>query len=662
MSRSPTAEVANPSQAYLDAWQDLAVRIREGQSFSGRERNCCFLNICDGRFADVSAATGLDLIDDSRALALVDWDHDGDLDLWLSNRTGPRVRYLENNLVERPNSVSIRLIGDPSMNCNRDAIGTRVRIAFVSPNTDSTEVTRTLYAGDAFLSQSSKWLHFGIPNETSIRDVEIRWPGRVKWDSVSGVNGPGRYVIRQSDGIATIQEGIRDVALVASSVSPPVTTETEVGLTARVVLPQPKVVLPFQYYGVGRSTVKVQTSNANRLIVLWAPWCVPCLTELAEFSRCAQRIRDANIEVVAIDVDTLSEGYESAYAAMNEYQTTAKLPFALGLAEAASLRSMIEVWQDAMYRQRQPPLPSSFLIDSRGRLRVVYSGPVAVDQLLRDAVILDIADNELAQSALPFAGRSSVDEFITNPIAIASIYREELQFSDAEEYLWRYLTQNPAPTQDDATPDTIKQRRRFADVYCQLGNLSIDRNKIDQALKLFDHALTFNSQLVSALTGRATCLQRKGNIAAARRALEDALRLKPSNADAWNQLGIVFLSAKQIEKAAHCFERSLASNPRAFSAANNLAWIRATARSSNLRDARQALELAQFLANGPGANRPDVLDTLAAAYAENRDFEKAIDSASRAIEMASEQGMAVLAQRIQGRLTLYRRSEPFREN
>ena len=661
MSQSPTADVADPNQAYLDAWQNLAIRIRQGQSFSGRERNCCFLNTRGGRFADVSAAMGLDLIDDSRAVAQVDWDHDGDLDLWLANRTGPRVKYLENNLIEQPNSVSIRLIGDPSKDCSRDAIGARVRIAFASPNASPTVLTRTLYAGDAFLSQSSKWLHFGIPSKTSIQRVEIRWPGSIKWTPVSGVKGPGRYVVGQADGTAIIQKAIRDLVLGTSS-TPPLPTETESRSTARVVLPQPKVVLPFQYDNLEGSTVNIETANVNRLITLWAPWCAPCLKELAEFSRHTEKIRAANMEVVAIDVDSLSEDYQSARAAASKYQKTAQLPFTLGLADEASLRSITDAWRDAMYRKRQPPLPSSFLIDAVGRLRVVYSGPVSVEQLLRDTANLDIPDNELAKSAIPFEGRSSVDEFVTHPISIASVYREELQFSDAAEYLWRYLSKNPAPPADDNSMDAHKQRRRAADVYHQLGRISMDQNEFDRALTFLEQALKLHGQMVPALIDLATCLQRQGNLVRARQSLEDALRQRPRNADAWNQLGIVFLSEKQIKKAASCFERSLANSPRAFSAANNLAWIRATAKSSELRNARQALQMAQFLASGAGADRPDVLDTLAAAYAENGDFENAVNSALRAIELASERGMTSLVQQIQGRLTLYRRSEPFRQN
>ena len=71
--------------------------LSQGKSWSGYERNCCFLNTGSQRFACISATSGLDFQDDGRAVVQVDWDQDGDLDLWISNRTAPRLRFLKNN-------------------------------------------------------------------------------------------------------------------------------------------------------------------------------------------------------------------------------------------------------------------------------------------------------------------------------------------------------------------------------------------------------------------------------------------------------------------------------------------------------------------------------------------------------------------------------------
>jgi len=100
----------------------------EGRSFSGHERNCCYLNCgafpaAQERFANISAASGLDFPDDGRALVTMDWDQDGDLDIWTANRNAPRLRFLQNELKNPHHSLSLQLEGNGTT-VNRDAIGT----------------------------------------------------------------------------------------------------------------------------------------------------------------------------------------------------------------------------------------------------------------------------------------------------------------------------------------------------------------------------------------------------------------------------------------------------------------------------------------------------------------------------------------------------------
>ena len=82
---------------YGNAWAAILQLVRDGRSWSGNEKNTLLLNLGKGEFADVSAVAGLDTKGDGRALAVVDWDHDGDLDLWYRDRTAPRLRLMLNN-------------------------------------------------------------------------------------------------------------------------------------------------------------------------------------------------------------------------------------------------------------------------------------------------------------------------------------------------------------------------------------------------------------------------------------------------------------------------------------------------------------------------------------------------------------------------------------
>ena len=75
MSRGPLQEVGLAEGGdYAAAFRALNKLVDEGRSWSGNERNRCFLNTGQVRFADVSATTGLDFLDDARTTAHVDWE------------------------------------------------------------------------------------------------------------------------------------------------------------------------------------------------------------------------------------------------------------------------------------------------------------------------------------------------------------------------------------------------------------------------------------------------------------------------------------------------------------------------------------------------------------------------------------------------------------
>ena len=201
MSQSPlVSQSSNNNEDYLDGWNRLANLIREGHSFSGHERNCAFLNLGDNvktgtRFSDVSACLNVDVPDDSRGLAVTDWDQDGDLDFWLANRTGPRVRLMLNPCNDDQSAsksfVALQLVG---VSCNRDAIGARVELATAN---GAKSQYRTVRAGDGFLSQSSRVLHFGLDASDPIVRVRVRWPGTSEYQTFDSIQAGHRYRLVQ---------------------------------------------------------------------------------------------------------------------------------------------------------------------------------------------------------------------------------------------------------------------------------------------------------------------------------------------------------------------------------------------------------------------------------------------------------------------------------
>jgi membrane associated rhomboid family serine protease len=107
--------------------------------------------------------------------------------------------------------------------------------------------------------------------------------------------------------------------------------------------------------------------------------------------------------------------------------------------------------------------------------------------------------------------------------------------------------------------------------------------------------------------------------------------------------------------AAKVFETALPKSEQDASFLNGYAWLLATAPNDSVRDGKKAVKLALSAAGLTDWKDAAVLDTLAAAYAESGDFASAVKWQTTVFEMGLK-GDDVLE-----RLTLYRRSEPFRE-
>ena len=86
-----------------------------------------------GGFDDVSGTVGLDLDQDGRSFAVLDYDQDGDPDLAvMAARSAPQLRLFRNDHPEKNRSLSVRLTGrswaQPSSGAerratSRDAVG-----------------------------------------------------------------------------------------------------------------------------------------------------------------------------------------------------------------------------------------------------------------------------------------------------------------------------------------------------------------------------------------------------------------------------------------------------------------------------------------------------------------------------------------------------------
>ncbi|MBW2491705.1 MAG: M48 family metalloprotease [Deltaproteobacteria bacterium] len=108
----------------------------------------------------------------------------------------------------------------------------------------------------------------------------------------------------------------------------------------------------------------------------------------------------------------------------------------------------------------------------------------------------------------------------------------------------------------------------------------------------------------------------------------------PDNPLLYSTLGDLYYSNNNFFETIKAYEQSLRIDVNNTHALNNLAWLYATCEIESFRNPKKALELAKRAAQLEES--PHILDTLAESYYVNGQFEQAIATEHRALEMATK--------------------------
>jgi tetratricopeptide (TPR) repeat protein len=187
-------------------------------------------------------------------------------------------------------------------------------------------------------------------------------------------------------------------------------------------------------------------------------------------------------------------------------------------------------------------------------------------------------------------------------------------------------------------------------------NLRAHRGDFTAALADFTEFLRREPGTTIALRGRSLSYARLHRFDEALADLDEALRLEPDNASAYLERGRAHQDNGGYAAAVADYEKALALQPDDASIHNQYAWMLAACPRAEYRNGPRSVELATRACALTDWKEANLLDTLAAAYAECGRFDEAVAWATKALAMADVK----LQEAIRGHLAAFQSGQPAR--
>lgn len=163
-----------------DAWPDLFVANGHVYPWVGEldwntsyeQRVLLFRNLKGGKFAEVGrgGGEGLSVARSLRGSATGDLDDDGDIDVVANSIDGEPLLLRNDGGNRAGHWLRVRLVGDPSRRCPRDATGSQVFLT-----AGGARQRGDVASGRSVMSQSDRRVHFGLGASTRVERLEVRW-------------------------------------------------------------------------------------------------------------------------------------------------------------------------------------------------------------------------------------------------------------------------------------------------------------------------------------------------------------------------------------------------------------------------------------------------------------------------------------------------------
>ncbi|MGA3026431.1 MAG: tetratricopeptide repeat protein [Bryobacteraceae bacterium] len=204
------------------------------------------------------------------------------------------------------------------------------------------------------------------------------------------------------------------------------------------------------------------------------------------------------------------------------------------------------------------------------------------------------------------------------------------------------------------SPEDVALHVNLAIALNRAGKLDESIGHLQKAAQLRPDDATVQGNLGAALLG-------KGSADEAIPHLEKALELAPASAEAHYKVGELCYSRGKPAQALVHWRKALTIDPNYAPALLGTVRILATSPDASLRNGAEAAALSERLLRVADGKDPAVLAVVAAADAEAGRFPEAVQSAKRALELATARGDQTLVAELNGSIRLYQAGRPLRD-
>jgi Tfp pilus assembly protein PilF len=194
-----------------------------------------------------------------------------------------------------------------------------------------------------------------------------------------------------------------------------------------------------------------------------------------------------------------------------------------------------------------------------------------------------------------------------------------------------------------------------------MGKILLAEGKYDQSIEKLQSALSLDRNMDVARLELGQDFLAKNRVADAGEEFKMILHDETNNFMAHHWLARTYVIEGKTAEAVVEFHKSLAAQSIQPITLNELAWLLATDPHAEIRRGTEAVQLASQACAITQGKEPALIGTLAAAYAEAGDFDKAVKTGEMAQKLALAQKMTALAETNRLLLDLYRSHKPFRE-